>query len=428
MRRQGSAVFLALVLAGAFACEKEKTDEVACDAPGGCGFVISTLGTGERNVTLIPDGEQGAYAAMLGSKLSPVCSQGVVCHGALWRIDPDGNVMWKADERVAIDAPFSWKRGVAYRTGDARLVVHDRDGRRLWEAVVGDPTFSYSVDTGLRSIFVMGGGQARRLDEATGEEIWAVPFDVDFPGAPVRLPTAHMLVSGYGGSDLILYRALDLATGTTEWEDTLPGGLSSPAALVGDPWGPILLVSDRLSLRDIDGEEIWGVDGVEGFRNVREAPNGDGYFVVGPLLDSATRLRDDGTVLWSGNASAALTWLSVTPDGHALVGQQDGIVRKLSRDAGLTLWQYGGVDEVRSLAPPHYTAGGNVVFYGANIGDDSDTHLSTVTIGGVNVERWDAGARITSIALSEGSALAPGERVFLSTADGKIYLRTGAQL
>ena len=47
-----------------------------------------------------------------------------------------------------------------------------------------------------------------------------------------------------------------------------------------------------------------------------------------------------------------------------------------------------------------------------------------MTQAGQNVERWDAGARITSIALSS----APAEQVFIATTDGKIYLRTTTSL
>src|SRR5688500_1491263 len=168
--RSALAVLL-LVTAG---CAPKKDDDRAeCVAPGGCGAVLSTLGTGEAQVELIPDGEGGVYAALLGRGLGGIfCPTGQVCHGQLWRVGPDGSVMWKIEEKKSVDRPMLVDGGVAYRTGDGKLHGISPAGERVWEIEIdANPADGLQlVATPIASeIFVLGGGQAWRI-HARSEE------------------------------------------------------------------------------------------------------------------------------------------------------------------------------------------------------------------------------------------------------------------
>ena len=413
MRRLAWLIVAALA---ATACgKKEDDDHVDCDAPGGCSAVISTLGTGESVSELVADGRGGVYAAFLGSGEFPACNGGVVCHGELWRIGPDGDVDWKQKEGKSVSRPFLLPDGgVAYRTGAGTLVAVDADGDERWRYRTEDPELEAAVV--FDGVVVIASGQIARLDARTGEAVWSVALTETRPALPAGTGDGWVVAMGFSGPGTLRARTFGWDDGRAGWTAELPAELSAPAVVAGRGLVPTLLVSDRLSLRAWGGEEIWSEDAVEGFRFVAPAP-GRGYFAAGPYLDQVTEYRVDGTVAWSRPAGAPLTWLAATPDGNALVGRNDGVVQKLKGGAGTVLWDYGGVDTVQAQAPPIFASNGNVVFHGANIGLDSDTHLSTVTPFGQGLDRWDAGARIVSVALGDD------DDVFIATLDGKLYLR-----
>lgn len=411
--------FLLAVAIAVAACGKEKDDDhVACDAPGGCSAVLSTLGTGESVAELIPDGEGGVYAAFHGSGEFPACNGGVVCHGELWRIDEDGEVDWKEKEGKSVSRPFAIPGGVAYRTGAGTLVAVDADGDERWRFPTDDPDLVASVVFG--DVVVIASGQISRLDGDGGDPVWTVAFEETRPAAPAGTGDGWVLAMGFSAPGELTARTFGWDDGRAGWTAALPAELSAPA-IVGDGRGlvPTLLVSDRLSLRGWGGAEVWAEDGPEGFRFVVPAAGG-GFFAGGPYLDQITEYRLNGTVAWSRPAGAPITWVSATPDGNVLVGRNDGVVLKVKGGGGTVLWDYGGVDTVKAQAPPLYAANGNAVFWGANIGLDSDTHLSTVTPFGQGLERWNAGSRIVSAALSEDGD------VFAATLDGRLYLRSAA--
>ena len=417
-------LLLAVLAAAAFCgCGKEEGDDhVPCEAPGGCVNVQSTLGTDESVSELVPDGDGGVYAAFQGSGFHPACAGGVVCHGELWRIDRSGDVDWKAKEKKSVSRPFRVTGGVAYRTGTGTLVVVDADGDERWRLPLEDPELAAAAIGD--AIFVAAGGMLSRVDPSTGEVAWSQPVPETRPLAPVGTGNGLVLTVGFSASGELTARTFDRDDGRPDWTAVLPAALSAPGVIRGaSALAPTLLVSDRLSLRDWSGGEVWFVDGsqdgFEGFRFV-SASRSNGYFAGGPFFDQVTEYRADGTVAWSRPMSAGVTWISPTPDGHVLVGQVDGIVRKLKGGAGTTLWDYGGVDTVEAQAPPLYGPAGNAVFWGANIGLDSDTHVSTVTAFGQSLERWDAGARVVSGALSDDGD------VFVSTLEGRVYLRDAA--
>ena len=413
------ALTLLAAVAGLSGCGKEEGDDhVRCEAPGGCVNVQSTLGTGEAVSELIPDGAGGVYAAFQGSGFHPACAGGVVCHGELWRIDRFGEVDWKAKEGKSVSRPFLVPGGVAYRTGAGTLVVVDDDGDERWRLALEDPELAASRIGD--AIFVAAAGTLARVDPATGDVVWSQSVPETRPLPPAGTGNGLVLTLGFSSAGELTARTFDRADGRPDWTAVLPAELSAPGIVRGyTALAPILLVSDRLSLRDWSGGEVWAVDGFEGYRFV-SATRFNGYFAGGPFFDQVTEYRADGTVAWSRPMSAGVTWISPTPDGHVLVGQVDGIVRKLKGGAGTTLWDYGGVETVQAQAPPLYGPGGTAVFWGANIGLDSDTHLSTVTSFGQSLERWDAGARIVSGAISDDGD------VFVSTLDGRVYLRDAA--
>lgn len=418
MRRLALLLVVALAVP---ACGKDEgSDRVPCEAPGGCSAVISTLGTGESVAELIADGDGGVYAALLGSGEFPACNGGVVCHGELWRIDRDGDVAWKEKEGKSVSRPFLLPDGggVAYRTGAGTLVAVDGDGGERWRLPTGDPELVASVV--FDDLVVIADGRLARIDADSGDEVWSVAFAETRPASPAGTGDGWVIAMGYSAPGALRARTFGWEDGRAGWTAELPAELSAPA-IVGKGRGlaPTLLVSDRLSLRGWGGAEIWAEDGEEGFRFVAPAPGG-GYFASGPYLDQITEYRVTGTVLWSRPSGAPLTWLRETPDGNVLAGRNDGVVQKLKGGAGTVLWDYGGVDTVKAQAPPIFASSGNAVFFGANIGLDTDTHLSTITPFGQGLDRWDAGARIISAALSDD------DDVFVATLDGTLYLRAAA--
>ena len=410
------------------ACEKEKGDDhVTCEAPGGCGAVHSTLGTGEAHATLLADRNGGVYAALFGSGFeAQSCSGGIICHGELWRIDKYGNVRWKSKEKKSVYDPFLVPGGVGYVTGAGKVVVLDADGDERFSVSTDDPLLAASVIDG--ALYIAAGGALSRFDLESGDEIWSEPAAEAQPVPAVGTGDGLILTMGFtvGTSGSLTARAFEAPDGKAAWTATLPAQLSAPGLIPGYDQGfgselaPTMLVSDTLSLRGWTGVTVWEVASVEGFRFVSRSRS-NGFFAGGPYFDSVTEYRVNGTVAWSRPMTGAVTWVVPTPDGHVLVGQQDGVVRKLKGNEGTTLWDYGNVDSVQSQSPPIFGGNGNLVFWGANIGVESDTHVSTVTPFGQGIDRWNTGARITSGALSND------DDVFVSTLDGRIYLRDAAQ-
>lgn len=409
-------------------CEKQKGDDhVKCEAPGGCGAVHSTLDTGEANVRLIEDGKGGVYAALFGSGFeAAACAGGIICHGELWRIDEYGDVRWKEKEKKSVSDPFLVPGGVGYVTGSGKVVVLDSDGDKRFSVSTEDPTVVASVVRG--SLYLAANGTFTRIDLESGDEIWSEPAPEERPVPAVGTGDDFIVSMGFtvGSSGSLIARAFEEADGKSGWTVQLPAELSAPALIpgydrgFGSEFAPTMLVSDVLSLRGWGGEVQWEVASVEGFRFVSRSRT-NGFFAGGPYFDSVTEYRVDGTVAWSRPMAAAVTWVTTAPDGHVLVGQADGVVRKIKSDAGITLWDYGAVDSVQAQAPPIFGDNGYIVLWGANIGADSDTHVSTVTPFGQGVDRWDTGARVTSAALSDD------DDVFVATTDGRIYLREAAQ-
>lgn len=413
MRR---ALLLSAVAAVALSCAR-KSGSAQCDAPDHCVGMLAVLDTGEARVELIPDGEGGAYAALHGSADSTVCVEGLVCHGAIWRLDAAGHVRWSLGEDAAVEAPFLIPGGIAWRTGAGTVHAASADGRSLWETdAIGQNSLVASSVQG--EVFAIGDKKIHRIDTVTGVDVWSMDFLGNNPAPPLDMPDAEVLAMGYVGTNLEA-KTFAIRDGAPGFDVSLRANYSAPAAFVR-PLGPILLVSDRLSLRTWYGDEIWGLDGDEGWRFVQQLP--DGYAAAGPFGSRLTRVRYDGTVLWSTPDPAPVVWLSLAPDGHLLVGRNDGALDKLNADTGLVLWEYGGIAGVKAPTPPLYSSQGNLVFAGANVGADSDTHLTTATEAGQQLERWDAGTRVVSFVLTGN------DDVWLATASGKLYLRRGASL
>ena len=405
-------LFLALLGLG---CTK-KPSPASCDAPDHCVGIKAIVDTGETRVELIADGQGGAYAALHGSGDSQQCVPDLVCHGAIWRLDANG-VRWTLDEDTSVEAPFLIDGGVAWRTGTGALHAASDSGHRLWAtADIGQSSLAASFVQG--DVYAIGDNKLRRLDAATGVEVWSMDFTANNPAAPFALPDAQVLAMGYVGTNLEA-KTFALKDGAPGFDVSLLANFSAPAAFFR-PLGPILLVSDRLSLRNWDGTEIWGLDGDEGWRFVQQLS--DGYAAAGPFGARLTRVRYDGTVLWSTPDPAPVVWLSRSPDGQLIVGRNDGALDKLNVANGLVLWEYGGIAGVKAPTPPLYSSQGNLVFAGANVGADSDTHLTTATLAGQQLERWDAGSRVVSF------VLLGNDDVWLATESGKLYLRNGASL
>ena len=415
MKRALVAV-VAVVAILALACVK-KSAPASCDAPDKCAGILSILDTGETRVELIADGEGGAYAALFGSGDSPTCVAGLVCHGAIWRLDATGHVRWTFDDGASVSAPFLIPGGVAWRTGDGALHAARSNGGFFWASdAIGQNGLVATYAQG--DVYAIGDKKVRRVDAESGVEVWSASFLGDNPGVPVAMPDAEVLAMAYVGTNLEA-KTFAVSDGAAGFDVLLPANYSAPAAF-SRPLGPILLVSDRLSLRTWNGDEIWGLDGEEGWRFVQ--PLDDGYAAAGPFGQRLTRVRYDGTVLWSTPDPAPVVWLSRAPDGELLVGRNDGALDKLNVATGLLLWEYGGIAGVKAPTPPLYTSQGDIVFAGANVGADSDTHLTTASPAGQQLERWDAGSRVVSFVITGN------DDVWLATASGKLYLRNGASL
>lgn len=410
------AAFGAVLVAGA-ACSK-KSEATCGAAPDRCAGMMAIVDTHQAHVELVPDGAGGAYAALLGAGDSEICVAGQVCHGALLRLGADGAVLWKLAVGYAVDMPMPLEDGgVAWRGNDGGLHAANGDGTPRWDAPLGDPKLVAVPDAG--SIVAVAGGSVARVDAATGQSAWTVPFGLEAPAIPVALPDASVVVAGYTGTNGE-FRRVDYADGSTRFDVSLRATLSAPTVVTRWPFGPFLFVSDRLSLRDWNGRESWGNDATEGWRFAFGVE--DGWIANGPFQQRVTRFRSNGTALWSVPVAAPVVWVASAPDGSVLLGRNDGTLDKLRASDGLQLWEYGGIAGVKAMTPPKFASTGNVVFAGANVGAASDTHLTTATLAGQQIERWDAGARIVSFVLTGN------DDVWLATTEGKLYLRRGASL
>ncbi|HVO31293.1 MAG TPA: PQQ-binding-like beta-propeller repeat protein, partial [bacterium] len=333
------------------------------------------IDSNQAHVELVDDGAGGAYAALLGAGDSEVCVAGQVCHGAIWRLGAQGDVLWTHQVGYAVDAPFALPDGgVAWRGNDGGLHAANGDGSPRWDLSLGDVRLLAAPDAG--AVLAVAGGNVVRVDAKTGAVAWTTPFPGADPTALVSLPDASAVVAGYSGTNGE-FRRVAFEDGSTLFDVQVRATMSAPHVLYRWPYGPFVLAADRLSLVDWNGRESWGFDAPEGWRYVQAL--GSDWIGNGPYEQRITRLRNDGTALWVVPVPAPITWVSVTPDAQVLVGRNDGTLDKLKASDGLMLWEYGGIAGVKAPTPPRYSSKGNIVFAGANVGANSDTHLTTAS-------------------------------------------------
>ncbi len=203
-------------------------------------------------------------------------------------------------------------------TAARRLVAYDDHGVRLWATSFPDVLAApLSAAPGGDTVAVSLDGTLRRLDLATGEELWSVDLRTDIDAAPAVVGDAVVLVDR-GGAVL----ARSLADGAEVWSTEVP--LAERAA-AGDGIVAVQRSSGGIHVLDAaDGSALWRGDQDGAGRAVAVA--------AGRVLartDEGVQAWDaEGAALWS---SPAGDWLAVGAAGRVvLVGA--GAVELRDRD------------------------------------------------------------------------------------------------
>jgi outer membrane protein assembly factor BamB len=195
---------------------------------------------------------------------------------------------WKARVAGAIEPPLATdgtRLFVATRDGQVQALALD-DGRVVWR-VKGRGRIAATADA---LVLRDEEGRVRRLDTASGRELWSAVSNVDGPLPPV-VDGENVLVAGKGLASLSLDR----------------------------------------------GEVLWRVDGA-----ISSAPRGAGPWIFSGEEDGALRGREraSGAVRWTFPSTGPVKAPVFVDGDHVLIGTTDGRLLALRRDKGTPRWRW----------------------------------------------------------------------------------------
>ena len=327
---------------------------------GLCYYFSSPAVADGKVVIGVTDGEVGAPRA------------GVVCFDAR-----TGERLWKTATAFDVHGSVAVADGKVFALTGAGPIygLSLATGQIVWQGRVIDPQFAWTacyapVTVSDGRVYALGSySPVFAFDATTGTQVWATAL-----GSWYR-PTAGLGVyEGVGyASDNDRYGALDLATGTVLWQQTMPQAYRGKSTPVRQ--GDVVYLAHRGALRAVaaqTGEQIW------------LAPIGDGKQPGIPAIkdgrvyatDSrAIHARDAGTgdLVWSRSTDRpelfeGNRWQTVTESSSpavagdfVYVGSESGVFYCLDAASGNVLWEYNTGVPIKS-AP---AISGNMVFFSA---------------------------------------------------------------
>jgi len=244
----------------------------------------------------------GAFVASLGSRLAGYTLDGTLATRR-WVASPGGDLL----ELTTIGEV------TLVSTSERRLLAYDDEGVRLWsmrfpDVVLAPPTAVAGGDV----VAVSVDGTLRRIDLATGEQLWSTTLRTDVETAPA-VGGGLVVVVDRGGA--VLARALD--DGTARWETELP---AAERAAIG---GGVVAVQGATA-------EVWALDPRDGSRRWDGEHHGvsrrllvvDGVVVSQSDEGTAAWAADgDGTTIWTAGGSEAL----LAGDGRVVLVDGDSV-------------------------------------------------------------------------------------------------------
>jgi len=241
--------------------------------------------------------------------------------GRLHGIEPDGRLAWSIEvgaHPVYADLAGDGER-VVLTDSSLDLSCFDADGRRIWrrnllgaftspegtmvfEDQLSGGTYYQSKPTAYRGLVYYGtpSGFLVAVDATTGREVWR--FEM---GAAISVGPAcaeGRVFAGQQGGERFFY-ALDAATGSLAWKQTLPGG-----------W-------------------VWGSAKVDEGRVY--VPTVSGYAVC---LDAGT-----GHILWMYPTAASVPAEPAIDDDHVYFGSWSGSLYAFDKKTGDVAWKKADV-------------------------------------------------------------------------------------
>lgn len=238
-----------------------------------------------------------------------------------------GEEVWHFDSPGGFDADPTIVDGVVYigSLGGMMYAINLDDGTVIWE---------HDVDNAVKGRALVNGGRVYvgtvpaalfALQRETGDEVWVAEYDTDLGfsveinTAPVAITAAGQRVIGVGVTDAGFY-LYQPSTGDLVDRIQLPGGA----------WFSNPIILDR----EDGGQEL--------FIGTSNANSG-----------ALARINlDDLTVASFENSAGTGTDPALTPEGHIVVGNDQGTLYAVDRDSLGEIWRQGYADQTQIKGSP----------------------------------------------------------------------------
>jgi serine/threonine protein kinase/outer membrane protein assembly factor BamB len=261
--------------------------------------------------------------------------------GSLVALSADtGELRWQqhniGDRQVMFGAPCAGSALVFVGTNDEEVLgLSPASGGLIWRRAVQGVVQQAPVLYRDRLVVATEKGYLYLLQAGNGQVIWGRPLGLGL-GAPV--PSNEQIFVSTGR----LLSALDMSSGTVNWEFEAASTLTTRPAVFGD----LLLVGTErgvlYALRQSDGQEQWRAQ-LSGALNAAPAVS-DAIFVV-DRSGGVTALSPDGRqALWHVDVGAAINATPLLADGKLFIGASNGLFFALDAEDGreLARIQLGG--------------------------------------------------------------------------------------
>ncbi|WP_166443077.1 PQQ-binding-like beta-propeller repeat protein [Phragmitibacter flavus] len=156
------------------------------------------------------------------------------CDGMLYVIDiATGKEVKTIEVGAYIGNNIAVDKGIAYIThyGNKVAAFDFNDGTKLWE--YGERDFPYYAAAAVSDEWVVAAGRdkrIRKLERATGKEVWEFRTRGDIDGSPLICANQHVL---FGSGDGYFY-ALDLSNGEEKWRYEIGADIKVAPAVAGN--------------------------------------------------------------------------------------------------------------------------------------------------------------------------------------------------
>ena len=257
---------------------------------------------------------------------------------------------FKAGHRI--DAPpVAADGGIYFTASGGRIFALDRRGRKIWNVVITEDTFS-SPPLYAGRMVVVGARSGRLLafEAATGREKWR--YDV---GGPILGTANRVDLEGDRTGVIVISQAdgavhcVDLATGKSEWRTGEVDRCDGSASVGG---GRIVMGSCASALH------VFSVKKAEKTADIplgKDCQVAGGVALSGKLAFAGTRSGHvcavdvtAGKIVWTNRDSKSETFTTpAVNDRYVFFGSDDGKVYCVKRATGVKIWSYD-TDDVPS--------------------------------------------------------------------------------